>query len=580
MSTNSEIAEIFSGMAAVLELTGANPFRVNAHVRVARTLRDLTVDVATLADDSKKLTAIEGIGAGSAKKIIEFVETGDVKEYRALLAEIPEGLIALLGVQGLGPKTVKMVWEQAGVTNLASLEAAIDSGALLDLPRLGAKSIENIRESLRFAARTADRVRIGAALPIAEAIVGHLASVKGTRRIEYAGSLRRGRDTIGDIDILAASAEPEGLSEAFRSMPGVEKVLAAGTTKSSIRLEAGLQVDLRIVGEEAFGAALMYFTGSKQHNVRLRERATKRKMRLNEYGLFPDDGNDEPPQQRGIAPIAAVTEADVYAALDVPFVPPEMREDRGEIGVEPPALVTVEDVKAELHAHTVASDGRMTLEQLVDAARQRRFHTIAVTDHSKSSAQANGLSEDRLRAHIEMIHEANAAADDITILAGSEVDILSDGRLDYDDDLLAALDIVVASPHAALTQDPEKATKRLLAAIRHPLVHIIGHPTGRLINRRPGLSPDIESLVAAAAENDTALEINANDRRLDLRDTHVRAAVEAGAPIAINTDAHSADNFDLLRYGIMTARRGWLTAEGCINTWPAKRLHAWLRNKR
>ena len=364
-------------------------------------------------------------------------------------------------------------------------------------------------------------------------------------------------------------------------MPGVTEVLVRAETKCSVRLELGAQADLRLVDAAAFGAALLYFTGSKAHNIVLRERAIKRGLRLNEYGLFPhDDQATGTPQERGVAPVAAETEAAIYTALELPFIPPELREDRGEFDAEPPTLVTCEDIRAELHAHTTASDGRLSIAELAAEAKHRGFHTIAVTDHSTSSVQANGLDPDRLRAHIDAIREADAGMSGITILAGSEVDILTDGRLDYEDDLLAELDIVVASPHAALTQDGATATKRLLAAIRHPLVHIIGHPTGRIIGRREGLDPDIEALVAAAVEHDTALEINANHRRLDLRDVHIRAAREAGAKIAIDTDAHAPRDFDQLRYGVITARRGGLTAAGCVNTWTQEKLHAWLKSKR
>ncbi len=582
MSTNAELSHIFDQMSKVLQLIGANPFRVNAHVNVARILKDMVVDVAQLVEDPTKLTAIDGIGAGSAKKIIEYVRTGKVTEYEELLDSIPRGLLDVMAIPGLGPKTVKLMWEEAGITSLATLKKKLNSGELEKLPRMGAKTVQNIKESIAFAAKSSERIRLGEALTLAEAIVAHLTKVKGATRVEYAGSLRRGRDTIGDIDILATSTNPAALSTAFREMPGVQKILAAGETKSSVRLDSGVQVDLRVIEKQSFGAASMYFTGSKQHNVVLRERAIKKGLRLNEYGLFPDDGeHDEPPQKRGVKPVAAKTEKEIYAALDLVWVPPEVREDRGEMDVAAtPKLIELDDIKAELHAHTIASDGKMTIDELVAEAKRRGFHTVAVTDHSKSSIQANGLSPKRLREHIDAVHEANDRIEGITILSGSEVDIHADGRLDYDDKLLAELDIVVASPHSALRQDAKAATKRLVAAISHPLVHVLGHPTGRLINKREGLHPDINALIEAAIEHDTALEINANYLRLDLRDVHVRAAVEAGALIAINTDAHTPDHFDFLRYGIVTARRGWLTPKQCVNAWTKQKLHKWLRAKR
>ncbi|MHC4447981.1 MAG: DNA polymerase/3'-5' exonuclease PolX [Planctomycetota bacterium] len=574
MSTNAQLARIFEEMSAVLELTGASSFRASSHARVARVLDDLTVDVAELACDPKKLTAIDGIGGGSARRICEYVETGRIKEHDDLVESIPPGLLELLGIPGLGPKTVKVLWEQGGVTDLDSLKAKLESGALQDLPRMGAKTIQNIKESIQFAARSTERATIGKALPIAEEIIERLRAIEGTERVAYAGSLRRGSETIGDIDILATTTNPDAISQAFRTMDDVQKVLAAGTTKSSVRLRSGLQVDLRVIEPGSFGAALMYFTGSKQHNITLRERAIRKKLRLNEYGLFPSD--DSSPQG---AAVAAAAEEEIYTALDLPWIPPELREDRGELEAELPELIEIEDIKSELHAHTVASDGRFTIETLAREAKARGFHTVAVTDHSKSSAQANGLSPDRLREHIEAVREADSRLEGITILAGSEVDILADGHLDYDDDLLAELDIVVASPHTTLRQEPKVATRRLVTAIKHPLVDVLGHPTGRMINRREGLHPDINALIEAAVDHDTALEINANYLRLDLRDIHIKAAVEAGALLAINTDAHSPDHFDYLRYGIMTARRGWLSAERCINTWSEKTLREWLKKK-
>jgi DNA polymerase (family 10) len=331
----------------------------------------------------------------------------------------------------------------------------------------------------------------------------------------------------------------------------------------------------------SYGAALMYFTGSKDHNVALRERALKMGMTLNEYGLFPEDKEKTPPHARGVRPVAAKTEADIYQALKLPYLPPEVRESRGELELkETPGLIELSDIKAELHAHTTASDGSMSIVDLARRAKARGFHTIAVTDHSQSSSIANGLKPDRLRKHVEAIRRAGEEVEGITILAGSEVDVLADGALDYKDEVLELLDVVIASPHASLSQEPAIATKRLLKAVRHPLVHILGHPTGRLINKRPGLSPDMAEIIAAAKEHGVALEINAHWMRLDLRDVHVRAAIEAGCAIAIDCDVHAPEDFENLRYGVVTARRGWVTPGSCVNAWTAKRLHAWLKSKR
>ncbi|MDE0888283.1 MAG: DNA polymerase/3'-5' exonuclease PolX [Phycisphaerales bacterium] len=584
MSMNEDIAKIFEELATLLELTGANGFRVNAHSKVARVVEGLTSDLGELArtDDAiKSLEAIDGIGKSSAQKIVEFAAQGTVTELEKLRASVPDGLREVMKVPGLGPKTVRRLWQEAEIESIEDLEAAIDDGRLEALPRMGRKTIDNIRESIDFMKTAGDRRRLGTAMPIAERLVAAMQAIPGVRKVAYAGSLRRGQETIGDLDLLVTTTDPTAASEAFRTQSGVTKILVAGETKSSVRLEDGIQVDLRVVPEEVWGAALMYFTGSKDHNVALRERAIGRGLRLNEYGLFPDDGEDGPPQQRGVTAIASATETEIYEALDLPWIPPELRVDRDEFDLEvPDDLITVDAIHAELHSHTTASDGRLTIDELAVAARTAGRTILAITDHSRSSAQANGLDEARLRRHVEAIREADARIEGIRLLAGSEVDIHADGSLDYDDDVLALLDVVVASPHASLRQDPAAATARLCAAARHPLVSIIGHPTGRLIGTRKGLEPDIEKVIAAAIEGGTALEINANPYRLDLRDIHVRAAVDAGCLIAINTDAHRAEHLAFIRYGVMTGRRGRLRNPGCVNTWPDQRLLDWLGRNR
>ena len=467
-------------------------------------------------------------------------------------------------VQGIGPKKVRQFWQEADVTDIESLRAAVDDGRLANLPRMGKKTIENIAQALAFVESSGDRTRLGDAMPIAQEIITFLERVEGVTTITFAGSLRRGKETIGDIDILASTENQEALAQAFCNMDSVSMVQAKGETKCSVRLNSGMQVDLRVVDEGQFGAALLYFTGSKEHNITLREKAITQDKKLNEYGLEPVNISE--------------TEEAIYQDLGLPWIPTEIREDRGEFDCKrTPNLITLQNIKSDLHCHTTASDGHMSIEELAMQAIARGYHTIAVTDHSQSQAQANGLKPDRMRMHIDAIRKANASMSEITILAGSEVDILPDGTLDYDDELLALLDIVVASPHAALTQSPDQATQRLLAAIEHPLVHIIGHPTGRIINKRKGLEPDIPTLVAAAAKNNTALEINANSYRLDLRDTHVRAAVNGGSLLAVNTDSHRPDDFNQLRYGILTGRRGWLTPEKCINCFTHDALQTWLR---
>ncbi len=601
MSFNRDAVRLLKDIAEMMELLGENPFKINAHARAARAIEGLSQDLRTLTADRSALTDIEGIGPKIADKLIELAKTGTITEHQNLAAKVPPGLRQLLGIPGLGPKTVRLLWQERSITDLAGLKAIIEDGSILELPRMGKKAVEKISRAIRFAEQDTGRLHLGVAMPVAEAIVQHMQSIEGVTQVTFAGSLRRGKETIGDIDVLVCASDPTAAGEAFRTMPEVVAVLAAGETKSSVRygldIDLGrwnfegtsgdaeerpsVQVDLRVVPEAAWGAALMYFTGSKEHNVRLRERALKHDLTLNEYGLFPEDREAEgSPQSRGITPVAAATEEEIYTALGLPFVPPEMREDRGELALEAtPVLVELGDVRAELHAHTTESDGKLELTELATLAKERGFHTIAVTDHSKSAAIAGGLTVKRLRAQRLAIETAREQIDSITILHGSEVDILADGSLDYDDDILAWLDVVVASPHAALSQDPKAATARLLRAIEHPHVNVIGHPTGRLINRRAGIDPAMDEVFAAAVEHDVALEINAHWLRLDLRDTHVRGAVEAGCLIAINCDVHRAADFANLRYGVLTGRRGWLPRDRCVNTWSAKKLHGWLGKK-
>lgn len=612
MSTNEALSRRLAEMSVLMEVLGEDSFRASAHARAARAVESLAEDIASIAGDRKRLLAVDGIGQKMAEKIEEFVRTGKIQEHLDLVERVPKGLLALTEISGLGPKTIRLLWRDAGVVDVPTLEKAIADGALAGLPRMGAKSVEKIRKALEFyksqggAEGSANRrLALGIAMPVAERVVGLLqkSSRKGLK-IAFAGSLRRGKETIGDIDILAAPKDAEegaALTKLFCSMEGVQGVIASGETRSSVRVgldgnlgrwgqddgavSGGIQMDLKLVPPQSWGAALMYFTGSKEHNVALRERARKRGLTLNEYGLFPEDDPErklDPPQKRGIKPVCAGdAEETIYRALELPYIPPECREEHGELELKAsPNLVEVSDIKAELHAHTTASDGGMSILELAESARARGFHTIAVTDHSRSSAIAGGLTVERLLEHIDAVRAAAGQIKGITILAGSEVDILADGHLDYPDDVLAKLDIVVASPHAALSQDPPVATARLLRAIQNPHVHILGHPTGRQVNRRPGLSPDMSAIYAAAKASSVALEINTHWLRLDLRDVHVRGAMEAGCLVAIDSDVHEEADFENLRYGVMTARRGWVPPERCINTWEAGKLHAWLKAKR
>ena len=575
-STNEQFAAIFEQMSDVLQILGTDRFRINAYARAGRALSDLTEDIADIGPDLEQLTRIDGIGKGMAERIAELLTSGELAEHEELMSRIPPGLIGLLQVAGLGPKTIGQLWKDAGVESLEDLKLKLQDDQLADLPGLGKKKLDNLRKSIAFAESSGGRVKLGQALPLALRFVEALGKLKTVKHVTYAGSLRRGRETIGDLDIIvAADANDAGaISDAFVGLEPVTEVLVKGPTKTSVRTNDNVQADLRIVGPDQFGAALMYFTGSKEHNIAMRQRAIERSMRLNEYGLLRDGQT-----------VAAMTEQDVFAALGLSWIPPELREDRGELARAEadalPDLIELSDIKAELHAHTTASDGSWSIADLAQAAAQRGFHTVAITDHSQSEAQANGLTPQRLEQHIEAVHAVrNRMKQTIHILAGSEVDILADGSLDYPDSLLARLDIVVASPHSALTAEPAKATARLIKAIENPYVTIVGHPTGRIIGRREGLSPDMKQLIAAAAARGIALEINANSVRLDLRDTHAAAAIEAGVKLSINTDAHGPSNLDDLIYGIVTARRAGATAANVINCMSREDLETWIRSTR
>ncbi len=573
---NAQIAAVFERMAELTELLGGNRFKVNAFQKVARVLADLPRDVGELTDE--ELAGLDGVGKGAVERIREFVEHGRIEEHERLAGEVPAGVLEVMAVPGIGPKTARLFWQESGVASVADLQARLDDGGLVGLKGFGPKKLENIRRSLAFAQSAGDRTRIGTAWTLARRFVETLEGLPQVDRIECAGSLRRGRETIGDVDVLVA-ADPQDagpIFDAFCGHEAVEEVLLRGDTKASVRTDAGMQVDLRVVEPASFGAALLYFTGSKEHNVRLRERARQRGMTLNEYALARLEADGSPGEA-----VATDAEEAIYDALGLHWIPPELREDRGEVALAEagvlPALVSLEDIRCELHAHTTASDGRMSIRELAERAAAHGFHTIAVTDHSRSQVQANGLDADRLRRHVDAVREVAAElADTIVVLAGSEVDVHADGSLDYEDDVLELLDVVVASPHAALTQDPAKATTRLIRAIEHPKVRILGHPTGRLIMRREGLSPDVAALAAAAAEHDVALEVNANHWRLDLRDVHVRLALDAGARIAIDCDVHAEADFDQLRYGVLTARRGGATAGDVVNCLGRDELLAWL----
>ncbi len=572
----SEIAKAFERIADLLEIDGGDRFRINSYRRISRTIKDSTEDLDALSK-ANKLTTLPGVGKGTAERIQQFIETGTSDVLQELEAKLPPGLPALLEIPGMGPKKVAQVHDTLDVKSVDELKVVIESGALAKLPGLGAASVKKIAEGIAFLESSGGRTPLGIAWPMAEALVEKVRRLTGVRRVEIAGSVRRGKDTIGDIDILCEADDGEAIIKQFVSFSDVKRVLASGATKGSVTVERGngkeLQVDLRVVPTESFGAALQYFTGSKEHNVGLREIAAKKKLRLNEYGLY-----------KGEQSIAGLREEDIYQALDVSFVPPELREDRGEFDREAnfEALVTLADIRSDLHMHTVASDGKNTIDEMAEAAKALGYEYIAICDHSKSSTIANGLSIERMQAHIKAIREANDCIDDITILVGSECDILPDGEMDYPAEILAQCDWVVASIHSAMGSGGKKlsATERTIAAMENPYVCVIGHPTGRLINRRKPMDMDMATVVEAAKRTGTMLEINAAWQRLDLKDGHVRQAIAGGVMLSINTDAHHTQGFEQMRYGIVTAHRGGAKKHDIANCLPLEKLQQRVAQKR
>jgi DNA polymerase (family 10) len=590
MSLNHDLSDLFKNFAAIMEIKGESPFKAIAFSKVSRILKDMTFDVRKLCEQGK-LSDVEGLGASSCKIITEFVQTGRSTDFDQVAASVPPGLPPLLEIPGLGPKTIALLWKQRGVTNLEELVKAIDTGALAGIKGIGEKKIESIKQGIALRAQASGRMGIVDAMPIARSLVERLRAMKQVKQAEIAGSLRRRRETIGDVDLICSLKDQsigEEVSAAFVKFPEVERILGQGTTKASVLTEGGLQVDLRIVPPDNFGAALLYFTGSKDHNVKLRGRALAMGLTLNEWGLYKLDEYDKSAKKTAeappIKPVASKTEADVYGQLGLSMIAAEMREARGEIEAAEakklPALITRADIRGDLHMHTTASDGTASIEQMAQAAMALGYEYIAITDHSKSQVIANGLTAERLLAHVREIHKVGSRIKGIKLLAGCEVDILADGRLDFEDDILAELDIVVASPHIALKQDETKATDRLLRAIENRYVNVIGHPTGRLIDRREGLPLNFEKIFAAAAANGTALEINAGYPRLDLNDIHARAAIDAGCVLAIDTDAHSIEGLSELEFGIDVARRAWVGPKQVINCLTFAGLSEFLKRKR
>ncbi len=562
---NQQIAKIFNEMAELLELKGENVFRIRAYRRAAQNIDGLPKDVTTLSPE--ELEAIPGIGKDLAAKIQEYLSTGKVAKHEELKKDIPGGVLDLLRIPGLGPKKAKQFYDKLRIKSVEELEAAIQTGKLKGLPGVQSKTIDNILKGMELIKRGTERRPLGRVLPLAEDIVRRVRENAPVDRIAVAGSIRRMKETVKDIDILTTSKKPEAVMDAFVKLPHVGRVLAQGPTKSSVITEEGIQVDLRVVEEDSFGAALQYFTGSKQHNIKLREMAVRAGLKLNEYGAFKEPGDKK---------IGGKTEEEMYKVLKLPYIPPELREDAGEIEAalegKLPDLVTLEDIKGDLHVHTKWSDGSHDLNTIVEAARGKGYSYIAVTDHTKGLGVAHGLDEKRLAEEIKLIDAANEKLTGFRILKGTEIDIRADGRLDLADDALAGLDIVVASIHSGFKQTQEQITKRLIAAIRNPCVSVIAHPTGRLIGERDAYAVDMEAVLKEAAKYGVAMEINAYPLRLDLNDLHVKLAKEYGVPLAISTDTHVTSQYDYMAYGVSIARRGWVEKKDVLNALPYEQL--------
>lgn len=572
--TNADVARIFNEIADLMEINGEDGFRISSYRRVARGVEDLATDINDVAARGE-LEAIPGVGKSSAAKISEFLSSGRVELREELARRVPVSLLELMKIPHLGPKKVALLWKECGVTDMASLTACLESGVLGRIKGFGEKSVQQIRNGIEFLASVSGRTRLERAWTVAESLRVAVAAMKGVQRVEHAGSLRRGAETVGDLDLLCIADDGASVIARFVKLPGVQRVLVAGETKGSVLFEytSGkfIQVDLRVIPADSFGAAWQYFTGSKNHNVRLRERAIKRGWSLNEYALSEGD-----------RVIASRTEEDIYAALGLPWIPPDLREDRGELELAeiPGDLLRLEHIRGDLHMHTTASDGRASIEEMITAARNRGYEYVCITDHSQSSVIANGLKPDRLEKHVAEVRRISRATPGMRVWVGAEVDILADGRLDYPDELLSRLDFVVASVHAGQSKDIDANTRRTLAAVSNPYVNLIAHPTGRLLNKRDAMPLDVEAVAQAAARNGTALEINASGFRLDLKDTHARLARDLGVTLCIDTDAHATDQLDAMKFGVMTARRAGLRKGDVLNTRDAEGIEAFVRAKR
>jgi DNA polymerase (family X) len=565
---NFDVARLFHEMATLLEVNDESRFRVRAYRRAAQTLESLGEDLAVVTARGG-LSGLPGIGRELAARIEEYLATGRIAQLDSLRGGLPPTFLTLLEVRGLGPRTARLLRERLGVDSVERLEEVCRDGAILAVPGIGRKSRDNILAGIARWRAGRSRTPSYLARDVAARIVETLRAHGGVERIQVAGSLRRSKETVKDVDVLVTSTEPARVIATLTHLPSVTEVIARGDTRASVRHQDGLQVDLRVVAPETFGAALQYFTGSRDHNVRLRELAKRRGLTISEYGVF---------EERTGARVAGATEADVYAAVGLPWIPPELREDGGEIEAARegrlPDLVEATAIRGDLHAHTEWSDGHHPLERLIEAAQTRGYEYVIVSDHSQSTTIANGLTVERLREQVARIH-AMQPRYDIRILTGAECDILADGRLDFPDDVLAGLDIVLGAVHSRFKQTREEMTARIVRALENPHVDILAHPTGRRLGSREPYDVDLEAVFAAARRHGKAVEINASPERLDLADVHARRAAELGVPLAVSTDTHHLPELDNLELGLGVARRAWLGPAQVLNARPLSDLLAW-----
>lgn len=578
--TTDAICAILENIARLLEIKGENPFKIRAYVNGARALETTSADIRQLARE-ERLGEIEGIGTALADKITTLIETGSLPFYDNLRAEFPSSILTLFDLQGLGAKKIKALYDQLGVASIPDLEAACKDGRVAALDGFGEKSAAKLLDSIAHHTENADKFHLDTVTPIADGLLDALRSHPAVLRADVAGSYRRGKELVHDLDLLAATREPRDVIDAFTSHDLVRSVIAKGDTKASIRLENGLQCDLRVITPEEFPCALNYFTGSKEHNVRMRSRALDRGWSLNEYRISKSKPD-------AVDPPALHDEDDIYRALDLEFIPPELRENQGEFDAAEngtlPALIEWHNLRGTFHAHTTASDGRASLREMADAARDLGLQYLGITDHSKSSVQANGLSADHLLAQCAEIDILNAEfereGEEFRLLTGIECDILKDGNLDFDDDILAQLDFVIASVHASFTQPEAAMTQRIIRAMENPHVTMLGHPTGRLLASRDGYALDMPAVIQAAADTGTIIELNSNPWRLDMDWRWWPLAKEKGVRCAINPDAHSTRGLQDLAFGIRIARKGWLTRADVINTQPLAEVRKTLSRKK